>query len=248
MKLEVRSVVKRFRRNDGGVLEVLGGLTLTVEARGFVCLVGPSGCGKSTILNILAGLMRPDAGEICIAGQPLNRRVHRIGYVFQKARLLNWKTVQQNIEFALRPEGLDAAARRVRARETLALVGLEQFAGDYPLALSGGMQQRVAIARALAIEPQILLMDEPFSHLDELTARSQRQELLRFREKIDATVVFVTHNALEAAYLGDRIDVLSARPTRVVDQIVVQEPRTRAIDDPYVIGVQRTILQSLGVD
>jgi NitT/TauT family transport system ATP-binding protein len=246
--LEVRSVVKRFRRNDGGVLEVLGGLTLTVEARGFVCLVGPSGCGKSTILNILAGLMRPDAGEICIDGQPLNRRVHRIGYVFQKARLLNWKTVQQNIEFALRPEGLDAAARRVRARETLALVGLEQFAGDYPLVLSGGMQQRVAIARALAIEPQILLMDEPFSHLDELTARSQRQELLRFREKIDATVVFVTHNALEAAYLGDRIDVLSARPTRVVDQIVVQEPRTRVIDDPYVIGVQRTILQSLGVD
>jgi NitT/TauT family transport system ATP-binding protein len=248
VKLEVRSVVKRFKRNDGGVLEVLGGLTLTVEARGFVCLVGPSGCGKSTILNILAGLMRPDAGEICIDGQPLNRRVHRIGYVFQKARLLNWKTVQQNIEFTLRPVGLDAAARRVRARETLALVGLEQFAGDYPLGLSGGMQQRVAIARALAIEPKILLMDEPFSHLDELTARSQRQELLRFREKIDATVVFVTHNALEAAYLGDRIDVLSARPTRVVDQIVVQEPRTRVIDDPYVIGVQRAILQSLGVD
>jgi len=246
--LEVRSVVKRFRRNDGGVLEVLGGLTFTVEARGFVCFVGPSGCGKSTILNILAGLMRPDAGEIWIDGQPLNRRAHRIGYVFQKPRLLNWKTVQQNIEFGLRPEGLDAAARRVRARETLALVGLEQFAGDYPLVLSGGMQQRVAIARALAIEPQILLMDEPFSHLDELTARSQRQELSRFREKIDATVVFVTHNALEAAFLGDRIDVLSARPTRVVDQIVVQEPRTRAIDDPYVIGVQRAILQSLGVD
>jgi ABC-type nitrate/sulfonate/bicarbonate transport system ATPase subunit len=248
VKLDVLSVVKRFRRTDGGIREVLGGLTFTVPAHGFVCLVGPSGCGKSTILNILAGLMQPDAGEIRIDGQRLNRRIHRIGYVFQRPRLLNWKTVQQNVEFVLRPDGLDAAARRARARETLALVGLEQFANDYPLVLSGGMQQRVAIARALAIEPQILLMDEPFSHLDELTARAQRKELLRFFDKISATIVFVTHNALEAAYLADRIDVLSPRPTQVVEQVVVEDPRSRAVDDPYVIGVQRTILRTLGVE
>ncbi|MBI4254552.1 MAG: ABC transporter ATP-binding protein, partial [Candidatus Rokubacteria bacterium] len=203
MRLEVLGVRKEFLLKDGVRLPVLAGLTFTVPSQGFAALVGPSGCGKSTILNILAGLLESDAGEIRIDGQRLSRRTHRIGYVFQKPRLLNWRTVLQNVEFGLRADGVPAAERAERARHVLGLVGLDGFAGEYPLSLSGGMQQRVAIARALVIEPQVLLMDEPFSHLDELTARGQRQELLRFRDKINATVVFVTHNALEAVYLSD---------------------------------------------
>ena len=248
MKLEVLGVRKEFPLTAGGRRPVLAGLTFTVPSRGFAALVGPSGCGKSTILNIVAGLLESDAGEIRIDGQRLSRRTHRIGYVFQKPRLLNWRTVVQNVEFGLRADGVPAAERAERARHVLGLVGLDGFAGEYPLSLSGGMQQRVAIARALAIEPQILLMDEPFSHLDELTARGQRQELLRFRDKINATVVFVTHNALEAVYLSDCVYVLSARPTTVTAEFTIDAPRTRRMDDAYLIDLQRTVIRALGAD
>jgi len=234
MKLEFLGIGKRFVRADGRSLDVLDDVSFTVEPRGFVSLVGPSGCGKSTILNLLAGLLAPDRGTIRIGGHPLDRRRHRIGYVFQKPRLLNWRTVRQNVEFALRADGV------------LALVGLTPFADEFPLTLSGGMQQRVAIARALAIEPDVLLMDEPFSHLDELTARAQRRELLRFRDKIEATVLFVTHNALEAVYLADRVFVLGARPTRIEAAFTVEAPRTREIDEPYVLQLQRSVLAALG--
>jgi NitT/TauT family transport system ATP-binding protein len=248
VRLEVLGVGKRFPRGDGSLLEVLDEITFTVEPRGFACLVGPSGCGKSTILNLLAGLLEPDAGTIRIGGQRLDRRTHRIGYVFQRPRLLNWRTVRQNVEFALRADGVPAAEWQARAHDVLTLVGLEPFADEFPLRLSGGMQQRVAIARALAVAPAVLLMDEPFSHLDELTARAQRRELLRFRDNIEATVVFVTHNALEAAYLADRIYVLSPRPTRIAADLTIAAPRTREIDDPYVIQTQRAVLHALGVD
>jgi ABC-type nitrate/sulfonate/bicarbonate transport system ATPase subunit len=247
VQLEVRAVAKRFRRSDGRPLGVLEEITFTVEPRGFACLVGPSGCGKSTILNLLAGLIAPDAGTIRIGGRELDRRSHRIGYVFQRPRLLNWRTVRQNVEFALRADGVPPGEWRVRAHDVLTLVGLEQFADEYPLRLSGGMQQRVAIARALAIAPDVLLMDEPFSHLDELTARAQRRELWRFRDRIEATVVFVTHNALEAAYLADHVYVLTARPSRIAARFAVEGPRTREIDDPYVLDTQRSILKALGV-
>jgi ABC-type nitrate/sulfonate/bicarbonate transport system ATPase subunit len=248
VRLEVRDVTKRFTRADGRPLDVLDGLTFTVEPRGFVCLVGPSGAGKSTILNLLAGLLAPDGGAILADGGPFEPARHRIGYVFQKPRLLNWRSVRQNVEFALTAAGVDRGERTDRVRSVLALVGLEQFADEYPLALSGGMQQRVAIARAVAIEPALLLMDEPFSHLDELTARAQRRELLRFRDKIEASVVFVTHNALEAVYLADRVCVLSARPSRIVAELAIDAPRTRGLDDPTLVGWGRDVLRALGVE
>jgi ABC-type nitrate/sulfonate/bicarbonate transport system ATPase subunit len=248
MRLQVHGVRKSFRRSDGRPLDVLDDVSFTVEPRGFACLVGPSGCGKSTILNLLAGLIVPDAGMIRIGDRELDRGSHRIGYVFQRPRLLNWRTVRQNVEFALRADRVPPKEWRVRTHDVLSLVGLEQFADEYPLSLSGGMQQRVAIARALAIGPDVLLMDEPFSHLDELTARAQRRELLRFREKIEATIVFVTHNALEAVYLADRVYVLSARPTRIAAEFVIEAPRTREIDDAYVIGTQRVVLGALGIE
>jgi len=248
VRLEFLEIGKRFVRADGRPLDVLEEVSFTVEPRGFVSLVGPSGCGKSTILNLLAGLLVPDRGVIRVGGRPLDRRSHRIGYVFQKPRLLNWRTVRQNVEFALRSDGVRGATSRARADAVLALVGLAPFADEYPLTLSGGMQQRVAIARALAIEPDVLLMDEPFSHLDELTARAQRRELLRFRDKIEATVVFVTHNALEAVYLADRVFVLGARPARIKAAFTVEAPRTREIDEPYVLQLQRSVLAALGVE
>jgi NitT/TauT family transport system ATP-binding protein len=246
--LELRGVRKRFTRADGRALDVLDGLDVTVEARGFVCLVGPSGAGKSTILNLVAGLLTPDAGTILMDGQPFDPTRHRIGYVFQKPRLLNWRSVRGNIEFALEAAGVSRTDRASRAREVLTLVGLDQFADEYPLALSGGMQQRVAIARALAIEPEVLLMDEPFSHLDELTARALRRELLRFRDKIEASVVFVTHNALEAVYLGDRVCVLSPRPSRIIAEFPIDAPRTRAPEDPALVSLERDVLRALGVE
>ncbi len=248
MALELRGVRKRFTRADGRALDVLDGLDVTVEARGFVCLVGPSGAGKSTILNLVAGLLTPDAGTILMDGQPFDPTRHRIGYVFQKPRLLNWRSVRGNIEFALEAAGVSRTDRASRAREVLTLVGLDQFADEYPLALSGGMQQRVAIARALAIEPEVLLMDEPFSHLDELTARALRRELLRFRDKIEASVVFVTHNALEAVYLGDRVCVLSPRPSRIIAEFPIDAPRTRAPEDPALVSLERDVLRALGVE
>jgi ABC-type nitrate/sulfonate/bicarbonate transport system ATPase subunit len=242
----MRGVDKRFARAGGGVLDVLDRLDLTVEAHGFVCLVGPSGAGKSTVLNLFAGLLAPDAGVILADGRPFDPARHRIGYVFQKPRLLNWRSVRANVEFALEATGIPRGQRGSRARDVLALVGLDQFADEYPLALSGGMQQRVAIARALAIEPDVLLMDEPFSHLDELTARGQRRELLRFRDKIEASVVFVTHNALEAVYLGDRVCVLSPRPSRIVAEFPIEAPRTRGLDDPSLLAIGRDVLRALG--
>jgi NitT/TauT family transport system ATP-binding protein len=248
VRLEVYGVRKRFQRADGRALDVLDGLQFTVEPHGFVCLVGPSGAGKSTILNLLAGVLTPDGGVIRVDGQQFDPARHRIGYVFQKPRLLNWRTVRQNVEFALRAAGVDRGEREGRVRQVLGLVGLDQFVDEYPLALSGGMQQRVAIARALAIEPELLLMDEPFSHLDELTARAQRRELLRFRDKIEASVVFVTHNALEAVYLGDRVCVLSARPSRIVAELPIEAPRTRGLDDPALLGLERDVLRALGVE
>jgi ABC-type nitrate/sulfonate/bicarbonate transport system ATPase subunit len=244
----MRGVRKRFTRAGGGVLDVLDGLDLTVEPHGFVCLVGPSGAGKSTVLNLLAGLLVPDAGAILADGLPFDPARGRIGYVFQKPRLLNWRSVRANVEFALDAAGLPRGERLSRTRDVLALVGLDQFADEYPLALSGGMQQRVAIARALAIEPDVLLMDEPFSHLDELTARAQRRELLRFRDKIAASVVFVTHNALEAVYLGDRVCVLSPRPSRIVAEFPIEAPRTRGLDDPSLLAIGRDVLRALGAE
>jgi ABC-type nitrate/sulfonate/bicarbonate transport system ATPase subunit len=248
VRLEIRGLRKSFTRMDGRRLDVLEGFDCAVEPHGFVCLVGPSGAGKSTVLNLLAGLLRADAGVILADGEPFDPAQHRIGYVFQKPRLLNWRTVRQNVAFALEAAGVHPSDRAERVRSVLALVGLDQFADEYPLSLSGGMQQRVAIARAVAIEPELLLMDEPFSHLDELTARGQRRELLRFRDKIAASVVFVTHNALEAVYLGDRVCVLSPRPSRVVAEFAIDAPRTRALDDPALAALGRDVLRALGVE
>jgi NitT/TauT family transport system ATP-binding protein len=242
--VQVKNLSKTFERRGGKTLAVLDGLTIEAADREFVCLLGPSGCGKSTVLNILAQLAEPDRGEILIDGANDYQR-HRFGYVFQQPRLLNWMTVRQNLCYPLRDGRLTRDEINRRAATYLDLVGLTEFADEFPLSLSGGMQQRVGIARALAIEPEVLLMDEPFSSLDELTARVMRSELLNIWQKTQKTVFFVTHNPFEAVYLADRIYLLSQRPSRVVREVNVPARHPRAIDDPELASITRSVLATL---
>lgn len=242
-RVQITGLTKGFRRHDGRWMPVLNGISLDVQ--GLVCVLGPSGCGKSTLLNILAGVETADSGQIRVAAGSHQGRTPVVGYVFQDPRLLDWKTVRENLLFALRGMGVPRALWEQRVQRYLELVGLSEFRDQYPPYLSGGMRQRVGLARALAVEPDILLMDEPFSRLDEITARRLRQELLEIQERLDQTVLFVTHNAQEAAWLGDVIYVLSARPARVVGRIENPVPRPRRWDDPRLREVEVEILRRL---
>lgn len=225
-------------------LVALDNVSLAVADREFVCLLGPSGCGKTTVLNVLSGLDQQYIGEVRVAGKLLSRdgaQPFRIGYVFQEPRLLPWLTVQGNIDFALESSGIPRSEWRERQNAWLTRVGLIDFARAYPHELSGGMQQRTAIARAFAVDPELLLMDEPFSGLDELTARSMRELLLGLWQETRKTVLFVTHNCFEACFVADRIVVLSPRPGRITQEINVELPRPRDYENPRLFERSVTV-------
>jgi ABC-type nitrate/sulfonate/bicarbonate transport system ATPase subunit len=244
--ITVEHLGKSFVLRDGKRFVALDDVSFAAADGEFCCLVGPSGCGKSTVLNIIASLVAPDTGSIRFTSGPGQAR---IGYVFQKSRLLPWKTVRDNIALALAGAGVERDAFPARIDHYLGMMGLERFAEEYPSALSGGMQQRVAIARAMAIEPDILLMDEPFGALDEFTAREARRHLLRIWQETHKTILFVTHNAFEAAYMADRVLLFTAHPGRLVRTVTVDVPRPeRALDEPRLLAVQKTILATLGLD
>ncbi|WP_456328809.1 ABC transporter ATP-binding protein [Archaeoglobus sp.] len=217
MALTVEGLKKSY-----GNLKVLDGVTFSVEEGEFVCLIGESGCGKTTILKIIAGLERPDEGRVDFKG------VNRMGFVFQDDRLLPWKTVYGNIQFALKAMGVEDGDV---VRRIIDFVGLKGFENYYPKQLSGGMRQRVGIARALAVNPDLLLMDEPFASLDARTRERMQEELLRIVG--GKAVVFVTHSIDEAVYLADKVVVLSQRPSRVVRfiEIDIEKPRDRNSDE-----------------
>jgi NitT/TauT family transport system ATP-binding protein len=220
--LSVRRLTRTYGgRGSGSPVQALDGVTFSVARGEFVCLLGPSGCGKSTALNVLAGLDRDFTGEVGL-GQGV-----RIGFVFQSPRLLPWLTVRQNLLFALETSAVPRAEWGRRADDWLQRVGLGPFAHLHPHQLSGGMQHRAAVARAFAVDPDLLLMDEPFTGLDEFTARAMRRELLQLWRETRKSVLFVTHNCFEACYLADRILVMSAGPGRIRDEIVVDLPRPR---------------------
>jgi NitT/TauT family transport system ATP-binding protein len=216
---------------DKTEVEALSGIDLTVGAGEFVSLIGPSGCGKSTLLRIIADLMPATAGTVTVNGKtPRRARLDQdYGFAFQQAGLLEWRTVEGNVELPMGLGGVDKSARQARARELLDLVGLADFAGHRPSQLSGGMQQRVAIARALARRPALLLMDEPFGALDEMTRERMQVELLRICAETSAAVVFVTHSIPEAVFLSNRVVVMSPRPGRIVE--VVDVPLGARDDD-----------------
>ncbi len=211
--------------NPGSAAEVraLDGIDLSIRAGEFVSLIGPSGCGKSTLLRCIADLLTPTGGSVSVFGESAAeaRENRRYGMAFQAAGLFDWRRIAANIELPLEIAGWSAKARRDRAVEMLELVRLAEFAEHYPWQLSGGMQQRVAIARALSFEPRLLLMDEPFGALDEMTREYMQTELLRIHAETGTTVVFVTHSIPEAVYLSDRVVVLSPRPGRLHSVIEV---------------------------
>ncbi|WP_084010982.1 ABC transporter ATP-binding protein [Pseudofrankia sp. DC12] len=222
----VRGVDKVFPVAGGGATVALAGIDLTVATGEFVSLIGPSGCGKSTLLRLVADLVEPTRGEVRVFGEPAPaaRAAQRYGIAFQQAGLLEWRTVAGNVELPLQVHGVGRKDRRARARELLDLVGLSDFAGHWPAQLSGGMQQRVAIARALAERPPLLLLDEPFGALDEMTRERMQSELARIRHETGTTVILVTHSIPEAVFLSDRVAVMSPRPGRITDIIDVDLP------------------------
>ena len=220
----VSAVSKVFNPGTSGQVDALVEIDLDIRPGEFVSLIGPSGCGKSTLLRLMADLIEPSAGTVTVNGKSAHqaRLDHDYGMAFQQAGLFEWRTVEKNIELPLELQGWDKARRRARAHAMLERVKLPEFARHMPWQLSGGMQQRIAIARALAIEPALLLMDEPFGALDEMTREHMQTELLRICDETGTTVVFVTHSIPEAVYLSDRVVVMSPRPGRIVDTIDVR--------------------------
>jgi NitT/TauT family transport system ATP-binding protein len=232
--LEVVGLRKSYTR-AGHTLEVLDLERLAVAAGELVTIVGPSGCGKSTLLHILGGFVRADAGRIRVHGREVVGPGPDRGMVFQEFALFPWRTVAGNVGWGLEARGMPAAERAAIVERHLELTGLAEFRNHLPGELSGGMKQRVALARVLAIDPEVLLMDEPFGALDAQTRETMQEELMRLWERTGKTIVFVTHDIEEAVYLGDRVVVLSARPARIRDEVVVDLPR------PRDLGVRKSV-------
>ena len=226
LAIGVEHVAKAF-----GTVQALADVRLAVTAGEFLSLIGPSGCGKTTLLKSIAGLVPVDAGRILVGDRRVTGPGPECSVVFQDFALLPWSTVQKNVEFGLVVRGVAAAERAATARRVIARVGLAGFEGAYPAALSGGMQQRVGLARALAVNPRVLLMDEPFASIDEQTRRVLQDDLLGLWSDERKTVVLVTHSMEEAIYLSDRVVVLSPRPGRVHQVLDVPLPRPRESSD-----------------
>ena len=246
-KIQIDGVSKAF----GNGVPALGGIDLDVAARELVCLLGPSGCGKSTLLNIVAGFLAPTTGRVLVDGTPVTGPGADRGVVFQEYVLFPWLTVTGNVEFGLTLTGAPAEVRRRTAARYVEMVGLRAHAEKFPVQLSGGMKQRVAIARALANSPSIILMDEPFGALDEITRDHLNQELLRIWAATGTTIIFVTHSIPEAVYLSNRIFVFTGRPGRVLEEVAVDfpSPREPSVKDTpefvrHTAALRRALAQS----
>lgn len=235
---------KSYPRPGQPPLQVLDGLDVAVEEGALLSILGPSGCGKSTLLNIINGLDEPTSGAVRLAGSEVTTKTRsavKIGVVFQQPRLLNWRSVRDNVALPLREMGLASDEIDARVRKYLDIVGLGEFASYYPLQLSGGMQQRVSLARGLAIQPALLLADEPFSSLDEISARKLRQEFIRIWDQTGTTILFVTHNIREAVFLSTRMLVITGRPSRVYLDLPVEAPYPRQPEDDLLFELEKSV-------
>jgi NitT/TauT family transport system ATP-binding protein len=249
-KLEVRNVIKRFNSKTSGtnsteVITAIENVSLSIEDGEFVCFVGPTGCGKSTLLNILAGLDTPSQGEVILNGRPVKDTGPDRIMVFQENALFPWLNVIENVEFGLRMAGVEKKKRNEIAMHYLEMMQLTKFAKAFTYQLSGGMKQRVAIARALAMDPEILLMDEPFTGLDSQTRDLLIVELQLIWARTKKTIIFVTHNVIESVCLGDKVIVFTSRPGKVKKEIKVDYRRPRLTEDSNLQEYQRKVLDEL---
>ncbi len=247
--VDLRGVDVTFRTKDRTV-HALSGIGLTIEPGEFLSIAGPSGCGKSTLLRVIAGLTGASAGEVTLRGTPVTGPRRDVGFVFQRAALLEWRNARSNILFQAEMRGLPRAWARKRADELMELTGLTGFEKAMPYELSGGMQQRVSLCRALLHEPDVLLMDEPFGALDALTRENLNVELRRIWEATGMTVVLVTHSVAEAVYLASRAVVMTPRPGRVIEEFTIDLPGHReyepTLESPEFRRVSGRIRELLG--
>jgi NitT/TauT family transport system ATP-binding protein len=243
-KLEARNIVKRFDHN-GNFVVALDGINLKVDEGDFVCIVGPSGCGKSTLLNIIAGLEKPDLGEILLNGKTIDTPGPDRTMVFQEGGLFPWLKVVDNVEFGLKIAGIPKDERAQISQRYLDMMQLTKFANSYTYQLSTGMKQRVAIARALVMDPEILLMDEPFAALDAQTRDLLLVELQLIWERTKKTILFVTHSIAESVILGNRVIVLKNRPSKIKKEFVIDYRRPRLAEDQNLVKYQQDILAEL---
>lgn len=243
-KLEAKNIVKHFM-HDTHQLKALDGINLKVEGGEFMCIVGPSGCGKSTFLRIAAGLETPDEGEILFDGKPVAETGPERIMVFQEGALFPWLKVQDNVEFGLKMAGIPKREREEISKRYLDMMQLTKFADSYTYQLSTGMKQRVAIARALVMDPDVLLMDEPFASLDAQTRDLLLVEMQLIWSKTQKTIIFVTHNVAEAAVLGSKVAIFSNRPSKVKKEVTIDYKRPRLVEDENLVTFQKDILKEL---
>ena len=246
-KLELRSVSRTFSSHSGEV-KALQDVSLRIRPGEFVCIVGPSGCGKSTLLNLFAGLDRPTSGEVLMEGIPIQQPGPDRLVMFQEHGLFPWLSVRKNVEFGLRWKKIPAEQRREIAQHWLRVVHLEKFQDSYVHQLSGGMKQRVALARSLAMDPKVLLMDEPFTALDAQSRDLLHEELEQVWSSTAKTIVFVTHNVREAVRLGDRVVLMTFRPGRIMKDFRINLPRARHVEDAEVAATAKELMAYLRTD
>ncbi len=228
--LEIDDVSKTYNPDAANSVEAIRNISVDIDRGEFLSIVGPTGCGKSTLMEIVAGLIDPTSGEVRIEGTPITEPSEEVGVVFQEDSTFPWRTTMENVEFGLEMRSVKKSDRRERSQEIIELVGLTGFEDAYPNELSGGMRQRVAIARTLALNPDIMLMDEPFGALDEQTRLILGEELLRICRETEQTTMFITHSLTEAVHLSDRVLVMTARPGVIKDLVEVDIPRPRDAD------------------
>ncbi|MDP4160565.1 MAG: ABC transporter ATP-binding protein, partial [Bacillota bacterium] len=234
----VTNLTKQF-----GDLVVLDDINFSVRQGEFLCIVGPTGCGKTTFLNLLSKLHPPTRGNIYIDGEVADPKKHNISFVFQEPSCMPWRTVRQNVAYGMEVKKVPEAEAKSRLDKTLKLVGLEDCADLYPNQISSSMEQRIAVARAFAVNPDLLLMDEPYGQLDVKLRYYLEDELVRIWKEFKNTVIFVTHNIEEAVYMAERILILSTKPTTVKSEIIVDLPRPRNPLDPAFIGIRKQVTE-----
>jgi len=240
VKVQVRDLTKRFDE-----LLVLNKISFDVYEGEFLCIVGPTGCGKTTFLNVLSKLIPATSGEILIDGEPADPRKHNIAYVFQEPSTMPWRTVEENIRFGLEVKRLPEAEIKRRVEQMMELVGLKDFRHYYPRQLSASMDQRVVIARAFAMNPDLLLMDEPYGQLDIKLRYYLEDEVIRIWQELKSTVIFVTHNIEEAVYVAERILVLTPKPTTIKAEVKVELPRPRNFADPEFVRIREEVTEMI---